>query len=173
MRYSDAMDATATVLLESWDRNVDIVNRLAALVDDSVKNAKPSDDGWTILFHLAHMHEVRWSWLNEVSKKHAENLGDVYYQEGDKWLVIDDLPKIREQLVLSGKAVRDAVSELIESGAGKVGPYDHPVFFLQHMLWHDGWHYGLISLALRLAGKAPSDEWEELNVWGIWRDPEI
>jgi uncharacterized damage-inducible protein DinB len=167
------VDTTATVLLESWDRNADIVNRLAAIIDDSVKELKPSDDGWTIAFHLAHMHEVRYSWLNEVSKEHAKVLGDVYYEKDGKWHVIEDLAEIKRQLALSGKVVGDAVRELIASGAGKVGPYDHPIFYLQHMLWHDGWHYGLISLALRLAGKAPTDEWEELNVWGIWRDPEI
>jgi hypothetical protein len=37
------------------------------------------------------------------------------------------------------------------------------------MIWHEGWHVGLIFLALRLAGEEPKQEWEEANVWGEWR----
>jgi hypothetical protein len=37
------------------------------------------------------------------------------------------------------------------------------------MVWHDGWHVGLIFLALRLNGQEPREEWEEPNVWGLWR----
>ena len=37
------------------------------------------------------------------------------------------------------------------------------------MVWHDGWHVGLIFLALRLNGQEPPEEWEEPNVWGQWR----
>jgi hypothetical protein len=29
--------------------------------------------------------------------------------------------------------------------------YDHPILLLQHMLWHEGYHHGQISLALTAA----------------------
>lgn len=61
----------------------------------------------------------------------------------------------------------------IESGGapleGENARYDNPVLLLQHMIWHDGWHVGLIFLALRLNGQEPPEEWEEPNVWGQWR----
>lgn len=148
---------------------MDIVNRLAAQIGEDVKQAKPSDDGWPIVFHLCHMHEVRQGWLNEVSKKHAEGLADVFFQKDGKWHCIEDLAEVRRHLAQSGKAVGDAVKELIESGAGKAGPYSHPIHFMNHMLWHDGWHYGLIALALRLSGRELDEEWEEDNAWAIWR----
>ncbi len=37
------------------------------------------------------------------------------------------------------------------------------------MVWHEGWHAGIILLALRLNGREPAEQWEETNLWGIWR----
>ncbi|MGA2096413.1 MAG: DinB family protein [Candidatus Acidiferrum sp.] len=36
--------------------------------------------------------------------------------------------------------------------------YDHAILFLQHMIWHEGYHQGQIKLALNLAGRAVGDE---------------
>jgi hypothetical protein len=27
--------------------------------------------------------------------------------------------------------------------------YDHPILFLQHMIWHEGYHHGQMKLALK------------------------
>jgi uncharacterized damage-inducible protein DinB len=67
--------------------------------------------------------------------------------------------------------VRDWVAEKIGAGSQKCGNYDHPVHYLQHMVWHEGWHAGLIVLALRLAGHEPSEETESALVWNQWRLP--
>jgi len=36
--------------------------------------------------------------------------------------------------------------------------YDHPILFLQHMIWHEGYHHGQIKLALKLMGHTLTDK---------------
>lgn len=58
----------------------------------------------------------------------------------------------------SAKAVRNAVESLVLSGHEMTLHYDHPLFFLQHMLWHEGYHHGQIKLALKISGDPFDDE---------------
>ena len=115
----------------------------------------------TIAEQLCHVHRVRCGWLGKVSPLHQARVGELS--------PTSELFEIKNQLALSALAVRDATAEALARGTTKFGPYDHPVFFLQHMLWHEGYHFALISLALRNAGAEPSEDWEKTNVWGIWR----
>lgn len=48
--------------------------------------------------------------------------------------------------------------------------YDHPILFLQHMLWHEAYHHGQIKLALKLAGRPISDDVAGPISWGVWMD---
>ncbi|RYG49027.1 hypothetical protein EON79_02675 [bacterium] len=163
------MDVTEA-LLESWDRQCRIVDSVAALIDDSNREVKPSEDGWTLLHHLAHIHLVRRYWLSQVVPERGKALGASF---SDGWTTpIDDLDGIKSLLKESAVAVREGVRESLENGTGAVGGYDHPVLFLQHMIWHEGWHVGLLFLGLRLAGQEPAEEWEETHVWGEWRTEE-
>jgi len=159
-------------LLESWDRQAAIVNTIASLVQPTHLNFRPAPSETTVAFHLCHIHEVRYFWLNKVSPEHAKDLGDVFVQVDDDWEPITDLTVIREQLALSGRKVGEAVRELLARDVQSVGGYDHPALFLQHMVWHDGWHVGIIMLALRVGGFEPSEEWEEEHIWGQWRAEE-
>lgn len=160
------MNITAA-LLDSWDRQSRIVNAVATRVTPANKLAQPSPDGMPLFAQLAHIHKVRAHWLGELDKELSASLPEVYL---DGWSnPVDDLEVLRDALVKSGEAVRAALERAFESGQEKCGGYDNPVLFLQHMVWHDGWHVGLILLALRQAGEEPTEEWEELNVWGEWR----
>lgn len=161
--------AVATAILESWDRQVRILTNMFGQIGEEERGLKISDEGWPLDEHLCHIHECRYGWLNKVSPSHAAQLGDVLEQRGDQWVPISDLHEIKRQLALSGAVVGAAVRELIEAGAGQVGPYSHPVHFLQHMFWHEGYHFAVLNTALRLAGKHPGEDWEEANVWGILR----
>jgi len=168
------MDQLAQAILESWDRQTRIFMNLAGLVDETNRSAKPAPEGWSIDEHLAHVHSCRRGWLAAISPESIKSFGRSYEQiDEETWVPIKDLDEIKRQLNLSGAAIRTYMEEAIEAGTTRVAPYDHPIFFLQHMLWHDGYHFGLIVLALRNAGIEPTEEWEERNVWGIWRDPEI
>jgi uncharacterized damage-inducible protein DinB len=140
------------------------------LIDDANRHFLPSNDGWSIDRHLAHMHGVRRFFLSQVAPEHAASL--VSASADKEGTPLADLNAIRTCLEASGKAVRDAVEEGLEKGgpmAGEHVVYDNPVLLMQHMVWHDGWHVGLIFLALRLNGQEPPEEWEEPNVWGLWR----
>jgi len=157
-------------LLDSWDRQCRIVDAVATLIDEGNRHVLPSEDGWSLDRHLAHMHGVRRFFLSQVAPEHAAALTSASADtEGSP---LADLDAIKACLVASGKAVRAAVKEALEKGgpmAGEHVVYDNGVLFLQHMVWHDGWHVGLIFLGLRLNGQEPQEEWEEPNVWGLWR----
>ena len=134
--------------------------------------AKPSVDGWTVAFHLCHIHETRTYWLFKAKGEKTPGLLDLYHQVGDEWAPSDNLKEIHSQLLASEAAVRDWIGEALAKGTTEIGQYDHPVLFLQHMIWHEGYHFGLLMLALRLAGAEPSEAWEEEHVWALWRGPE-
>lgn len=163
------MESIRHALLESWDRQCAIVRSVAELINTSQLEATPAEGETSIAFHLAHIHEVRWYWLSKVHKASTDGLGDLLNEKEGQYLPIMDLKEIRIQLDLSAAAVRRACEELFKDGAEAVGGYDDPVLFMQHMIWHEGWHVGLIFLALRRSGHEPSEEWEEANVWGRWR----
>lgn len=161
----------AEALLESWDRQCRIVNAVASLVTEENRHAKPSEDGWSLDKQLAHMHNTRKFWLSHVAPERVAALGRAYAD--DEGTPIADLGAIKEFLKASGEAVGEAVKQALAKGLAPIKSenvtYDNPVLFLQHMVWHDGWHVGLIFLALRLNGQEPPEEWEEPNVWGQWR----
>jgi len=161
---------TVEALLDSWDRQCKIVNAVALLIDDENRDVKPSEDGWGLDRHLSHMHGVRRFFMSQVSPSYAAGL--VSASADDQGTPLRDLNEIRSCLEASGVAVREAVRDALKKGgpmAGEHVVYDNPVLFLQHMVWHDGWHVGLIFLGLRLNGQEPPEEWEEPNVWGLWR----
>jgi len=162
-----------SAILESWERQTRIFGNLVGRIDASNAQLKPSEDGWPIVGHLCHLYTCRAEWLSKVSPEHAIPWDAVWQKVDGAWQTIEDLDEVKRLLALSGEAVGTAVRTKLEEGAERVAPYDHPIFFLQHMVWHDGYHFGLIMLALRLGGQEPPEEWEERNVWGVWRDPEI
>ncbi len=163
------MDLTHA-LLDSWDRQCQIVNSVATLIDEDNRHIQPSEDGWPIDRHLAHMHGVRRFFLSQVAPEHASSL--ISASADNQGTPLDDLDAIKACLKASEHAVRNTVEDALKSGGPMKSEnvtYDNPVLFLQHMVWHDGWHIGLIFLALRLNGQEPLEEWEEPNVWGHWR----
>lgn len=151
-------------VLESWDRQADIVNRLAAQIEEGDLDFRAGSGEGTIAYHLCHIHECRWFWLSKVSKKYAERLGDLF-PDGQP---IHDLTTIRAEIKKSGEAIGAAMAELLPVGEPGIN-YTHPIHFMQHMLWHDGWHVGVIVLTLRQNGHEPTDAWMEENMWGVWR----
>ena len=56
----------------------------------------------------------------------------------------------------SADAVRDAVRGRLLAGRQMDQHYDHPILFLQHFVWHEGYHHGQIQVALKAVGLPPS-----------------
>jgi len=156
------------LLLEAWRRQADLTNRLCSRVTDSNRRALPSADGWPLDRQLAHIHETRYWFLSAVAPELAKPLGDGFV-DNDPNHPLDNLDDLKALVKESGEAVGQALKEAFERGDEDYKAYDHPVFFLSHMIYHEGWHSALILLALRLAGDEPTEQWEEENVWQIWR----
>ena len=73
-----------------------------------------------------------------------------------------------QMLKESAMAVRDAVRGRIESGRAMDLHFDHPILFLQMMIWHEGYHHGQIKLALKAAGLPIADDQIGPLTWGVW-----
>jgi len=155
-----------TCLLDSWVRQAKIVDGVAERITERNKHAKPSPDGMPLYEQLAHIHKVRHYFLGQLDADLAKTLPNAYRSGWSD--PVDDLDAVRGMLQESAAAVRLAVGKALESG-GEAGWYSNPILYLQHMIWHEGWHVGLIFLGLRLNGDEPPEEWEEANVWGQWR----
>lgn len=160
-------------LFESWTRQCQMLDNLIGILTPELLEAKPSGDGWTIAFHLAHVHGTRRYWQMKATGA-DEPVGPSLYTfiDDETYIPSSDLGEIKARLKESGDMVGNWVKAQIESGSPKLEHYDHPVMYIQHMMWHEGWHFGLIMLALRVAGNEPSEEWECANIWDLWRLPD-
>ena len=87
-----------------------------------------------------------------------------------EWLREESADRIAEELETSAGAVRRAVESRIRSGRQMDVHYDHPLLYLQHMIWHEGYHHGQIKLALKAAGQPFDDEKIGPVTWDVWMD---
>lgn len=159
----DARDQSLLkALLDSWDRNNTIlVNLLRALPKDSLElKATESSPSMAQLF--THIHYVRLVFISEDAPDFPV---EVPKQE---WQAERDPNRIAQMLNGSAKAVREVVQSRIESDRDMILHYDHPILFLQHMIWHEGYHHGQIKLALKLTGHTLVDEKAGPLTWGVW-----
>lgn len=170
IRYAQGMDVTEA-LLDSWRRQCRIVDNVASRFTPELLQAKPAPSGRDCAYHLAHIAEVRLGWLANAIGQDVPDAPRLFWQEGDAWAWSHDLEFLRGALKFSEEAAAAWVEKALADGTQKAGNYDHPVLYLQHMVWHDGWHVGLLMLALRLAGAEPEESWEDENVWDLWRLP--
>lgn len=151
-------------LLDSWDRNNAIlVNLLHALPEDGL-DATAVEGSPSVSKMFMHMHYVRLVFVSEDAPEFAAPL-----PEGE-WRSERDRGRIAKMLNESAKVVRDAVKGRLEAGRQMDLHYDHPILFLQHMVWHEGYHHGQIKLALKAAGHPLDDEEVGRVTWGVWMD---
>lgn len=160
-------------LLESWTRQAQALINLVGTMKPEVLDAKPSPDGSTVAFHLAHVHTTRRFWHARAAEREDLVGESLFTVTDDDWIPSKDLAQIEKRLRESEELVRGFVANKLAAGSDEVGQYDHPVLFLQHLVWHEGWHYALITLALRNVGAEPPEEWEEKHVWELWRGVEV
>ena len=149
-------------LLNSWDRNNTILLNLLRAVPDGGLDAKAMDGSPSVAQMFTHIHFVRLVFVLEDAPEFASKLPDA------EWVAERDSNRIAEMLNHSAKVVRDAVKNKVETSAAMNLHYDHPILFLQHMLWHEGYHHGQIKLALKLAGRPISDDDAGPVTWSIW-----
>lgn len=160
-------------ILESWDRQAKIVENVLAAVTPENMHFVSREGEWPIFHQFCHIHTTRRGWLRDLDPKYVEGKAPLFNVISDEeWIPSDDLNLIRERIPESAAGVRQAMVDLLE-GEKPVGSYDHPLFFLQHMIWHEGWHIGAIMHAFRANGQEMPEAWEEPNIWGLWRTEEF
>lgn len=151
-------------LLDSWDRNNTILVNLLRLVPKSGLEDRAMDNSPSVAQMFTHIHYVRLVFVSEDVPECAVEVPD------GEWATELDTARLGEMLNESAKVVRDAVESRMKSGKEMNVHYDHPILFLQHMIWHEGYHHGQIKLALKLAGRAISDDAVGRGTWGVWMD---
>jgi len=161
------MQSLADAVLESWDRQSQIIANLLEKVPPELMDAKAGEDEWTLQQHFGHIQRVRRNFLGMIADPQADE-SQTWADARDERAFSGDPAQILPALAESAQQVRD----LVEAGIANptpVGPYSHPIFFLQHMVWHEGWHASSIMHTLRANGHEPDEEWEEAKIWAIWR----
>jgi uncharacterized damage-inducible protein DinB len=149
-------------LLESWDRNNTILANLLGALPEGALEARAMEGSPSIAELFTHIHYVRLVFVLEDAPEFARDMPK------EEWAAERDPGRIAQMLNDSAKAVRDAVKSRVEEGREMNLHYDHPILFLQHMLWHEGYHHGQMKLALKLAGRPMSDEQAGPLTWGVW-----
>jgi uncharacterized damage-inducible protein DinB len=161
MNMSDDLNLLEA-LLDSWDRNNCIlVNLLRALPQGGLE-VMAVEGGPSIAELFTHIHYVRLVFISEDAPELAKALPE------KEWASESDANRIAQMLNDSARVVQDAVKSRVESDREMNLHYDHPILFLQHMIWHEGYHHGQIKLALKLAGHPITDEKAGPITWDVW-----
>jgi uncharacterized damage-inducible protein DinB len=165
-------DPTLNALLDSWDRSNTILLNLLRALPEGTLEARALEGSPAVAAQLSHIHSTRLFFLTHTAPEFAKDLTQLFREEGEVRIAERDPKRIAQALEQSAKAIGDAVQNRIEKAQpmkGESVSYDHPVLLLQHMLWHEGYHFGQIKLALKAAGHVLSEEDEEKLVWSLWR----
>lgn len=156
------LDVLLDALLDSWDRNNRILVNLLAAIPEGGFEAKAAEGSPSVAELFAHIHYVRLVFVSEDAPEFAGPL------PAAEWTAEHDPARMAEMLNESGRAVRDAVKSRIQTGRQMNLHYDHPILFLQHMIWHEGYHHGQIKLALKVAGRPLSNKVAGPVTWRVW-----
>jgi uncharacterized damage-inducible protein DinB len=149
-------------LLDSWHRNNTILLNLLHELPEGGLEVRAMEGSPSIAQLFTHIYFVRLVFVLEDAPEFARSLPE------EEWVVERDSKRIAQMLKDSAQAVRDAVKSRVERGRDMDLHYDHPILLLQHMLWHEGYHYGQMKLALKLAGRPITDEEVGPVTWGVW-----
>ncbi len=149
-------------LLDSWDRNNTILLNLLRALPNGGLETRAMAGSPSVAQLFTHIHFVRLVFVLEDAPEFAAALPE------EEWLVERDPARIANMLNHSAKVVCDAVRSRVEAGRDMDLHYDRPILFLQHMLWHEGYHHGQIKLALKLAGHPITNEQAGPLTWGVW-----
>ena len=149
-------------VLDSWDRNNIILLNLLRVIPEGGLEAKATEESPSVAEMFTHIHFVRLIFVSEDAPEFARGLPK------EEWAAERDRNCIAQMLKDSAKAVRDAARGRLEAGRDMDVHYDHPIFLLQHMIWHEGYHHGQIKLALKLTGRPIADDEAGPVSWRVW-----
>lgn len=159
---ANTSDNLFEVLLDSWERNNVILLNLLNVLTPADLRARAIEGGPSVGQLFTHIHFVRLIFISEDAPDFARSLPE------QEWADERDAARIAEMLKDSANAVRAALKHKVQSGQAMDIHYDHPILFLQHMVWHEGYHHGQIKLALKMTGREISDKEIGPVTWGVW-----
>jgi len=154
-------------LLDSWDRNNRILVNLLGAISQDAMDIRAAADSPSIAEMFSHMHYVRLVFVAEDASDLSVNVPTAE-QPGDEWAAERDRDRLTGMLNESARVVRAAVADRLSAGRAMDVHYDHPILFLQHMIWHEGYHHGQIKLALKLAGRPIANAAAGPISWRVW-----
>jgi uncharacterized damage-inducible protein DinB len=149
-------------LLDSWDRNNTILVNLVRAVPEGGLEARAMEGSPSVAQMFTHIHYVRLVFVFEDAPEFAREV-----PKGE-WVIERDRGRLADMLNDSAKVVRETVRGRLAASREMDLHYDHPILFLQHMIWHEGYHHGQIKLALKVAGRPVTDEEAGPVTWGVW-----
>src|SRR5262245_37740464 len=164
MEMSDAQDQRLLeALLDSWDRNNTILLNLLRTLPEGGLEARAMDGSPSVSEMFTHIHHERMISVFENAPEFAGNVPE------KEWMVELDPDRIARMLDESGRRVRDAVKNRVETGRELDIHYDHPILLIQLLIFHEAYHHGQIKLALKTAGRPMSDNEAGPATWGVWK----
>lgn len=149
-------------VLDSWDRNNHILVNLLRALPAGGEAARVVTTSPSVAEMFAHLIYVRLTFISEDAPEWSD------IRPARDWLRETDPERLADGLHSSGRVVRNAMEDYLRSGKPMQQHYDHPLLFLQHMIWHEGYHHGQIKLALKVAGHAIDDKLIGPLTWGVW-----
>ncbi len=149
-------------VLDSWDRNNRILVNLLRAVPPGSHDARVVATSPSVIEMFAHMIYVRFVLISEDAPEFAGQA------DPRSWLREADPERLAAGLNESARAVRNVLEDRLRSGQPMQQHYDHPLLFVQHMIWHEGYHHGQIKLALKVAGQPLNDKQIGPLTWSIW-----
>lgn len=155
-------DNLLAAVFDSWDGNNRILVNLLRSVPPEYFEARVMPSSPSIIKMFTHMLYVRLIFVFEDAPEYASP------RPARDWLSETDPERIAEGLNSSARIVLEAVEDHLRSGQPMQLHYDHPLFLLQHMIWHEGYHHGQIKLALKVSGHPLDDEQIGPLTWGVW-----
>jgi uncharacterized damage-inducible protein DinB len=151
-------------LLDSWDRNNAILVNLLRIVPPDALGTRAMHGSPSVAEMFTHIHYVRLVLVSEDAPEFSQAIPKA------EWSAEGDPDRIAAMLNQSAQVVKDAIKSRLHDGQDMNAHYDHPILFLQHMIWHEGYHHGQIKLALKLASLAISDNDAGPVTWSLWMD---
>jgi uncharacterized damage-inducible protein DinB len=151
-------------LLDTWDRNNTITVNLLHALPEGTMDLRVMPGSPSIAEMFVHMHYVRLVFVAEDAPEFARPM------PRGEWTAERDRDRLATMLHDSAQAVRDAVTDRLESGREMDTHYDHPILMFQHLIWHEGYHQGQIKLALKAAGQPFDDEEIGPVTWDVWME---
>jgi uncharacterized damage-inducible protein DinB len=146
-------------LVDAWRTNNEMDLLFIDNVDDEgMQKTLSTRGGRTVFLQLVHVHNVRMSWLEIVSK-------DIFkkYKQLDKETPYDK-KALKKAFEESGKGIEEFIYRSWEDG-GKVKSFKKGLIpFIAYLIAHEGHHRGYAMLTLKQSGvKIP-----ETLRWGLW-----